>query len=110
MRSCFYKYRDNKKSPGIIPGLSVCHTKQSKTRVRQFSFIAGCDRFRHTVCGMISLEVKNMTTKNIYERVAEQNHTTPEEVEKEIRQALELAHIEMDPETLILAIAQQIRS
>jgi len=51
-----------------------------------------------------------MTTKNIYERVAEQNHTTPEEVEKEIRQALELAHIEMDPETLILAIAQQIRS
>ena len=49
-----------------------------------------------------------MTTNNIYERVAEQYHTTPEEVEKEIKKALELADVDMDPEAFIVAVAKQV--
>lgn len=78
-------------------------------RMRYILSIAKFDRFRHTVYGIIFLEVKEMTTKNIYERVAELNHTTPEEVEKEIRQALELAQVPMDPEVFIEAAANHIR-
>lgn len=44
----------------------------------------------------------------IYEKVAQQHNTTPEEVEKEIRHALEVAHIDMDPEAFIVAMAEQI--
>ena len=44
----------------------------------------------------------------IYERVAAQYNTTPEEVEKEIRHALEVAHIPMEPEAFIVSMAEQI--
>ena len=44
----------------------------------------------------------------IYEKVAQQHNTTPEEVEKEIRHALEVAHIDMDPEAFIVAMAAEI--
>ena len=44
----------------------------------------------------------------IYEKVAELHNTTPEEVEKEIRHALEVAHIDMDPEAFIVAVVRQI--
>lgn len=49
-----------------------------------------------------------MTTKTIYERVAEKHHTTPEEVELEMRKALEAANIDMEPEVFIGTVAQQI--
>ena len=49
-----------------------------------------------------------MTTKSIYERVAELNHTTPEAVEREIRKALEVAHLDMEPEEFIVSVAKQM--
>lgn len=49
-----------------------------------------------------------MNKKNIYERVAELYHTTPEEVEKEIKAALEMAHVDMDPEVFIRTVAEKI--
>lgn len=45
----------------------------------------------------------------IYEKVAEQHNTTPEEVEKEIRLALKLAGIELEPEQFIEMAADLIR-
>lgn len=45
----------------------------------------------------------------IYEKVAQQHKTTPEEVEKEIKKALELTQVPMDPEAFIEVAAQHIR-
>lgn len=44
----------------------------------------------------------------IYEKVAELHNTTPEKVERDMRQALEAANITMEPEEFVVAIAKQI--
>ena len=44
----------------------------------------------------------------IYEEVAALHNTTPEEVEHEMRKALEIAHIDMEPEEFIATVAKQI--
>lgn len=44
----------------------------------------------------------------IYEKVAQLHNTTPEEVEREMRKALEAAHIDMAPEAFVAAVAKQI--
>ena len=49
-----------------------------------------------------------MTTKNIYERVAEEYHTTPEEVKQEMQIAIRATGIEMDPEAFIKLVAKSV--
>lgn len=44
----------------------------------------------------------------IYEKVAELHHTTPEEVKKEMENALSIAGIELEPEVFINLVADSV--
>lgn len=44
----------------------------------------------------------------IYEKVAQQHNTTPEEVEKEMQNAIRATGIEMDPEVFINLVAKSV--
>ena len=44
----------------------------------------------------------------IYERVAQQHNTTPEEVKEEMQKAIRATGIEMDPEVFIHLVAKGV--